>query len=144
MLAVFDAADFAFVALAFVDLVLGFVAGFFAALALLAGFLALLLLVVRAFVDFLDRLLLARDALLDRFGRDTLFQPLALSARKDDGIATASSGLSVTAAAAASARSARTSEMTFDGRRALAACTRLVSSTTNMSRSGSIQSEVPV
>ena len=51
---------------------------------------------------------------------------------------------SVTASAAASARSARTSLMTFAGRRALAAWTRLVRSTTNMSRSGSIQSDVPV
>ena len=51
---------------------------------------------------------------------------------------------SVTASAAASARSARTSLITFAGRRARAACTRFVSSTTNISRSGSIQSDVPV
>ena len=51
---------------------------------------------------------------------------------------------SVTARAAASARSARTSVITFAGRRARAACTRFVSSTTNISRSGSIQSDVPV
>ena len=51
---------------------------------------------------------------------------------------------SVTASAAASARSARTSLITLAGRRARAACTRFVSSTTNISRSGSIQSEVPV
>ena len=42
------------------------------------------------------------------------------------------------------ARSARTSLITFAGRRARAACTRFVSRTTNISRSGSIQSEVPV
>jgi len=72
------------------------------------------------------------------------FQPTARSARNDAGMLRMPSSESVTASAAASARSARTSLITFAGRRAFAACTRLVSSTTNISRSGSIQSEVPV
>jgi hypothetical protein len=72
------------------------------------------------------------------------FQPTARSARNDRGMLSIPSSESVTARAAASARSARTSLITFAGRRARAACTRFVSSTTNISRSGSIQSEVPV
>jgi hypothetical protein len=86
----------------------------------------------------------ARRALAFLVRLGAVFQPLALSARNVAGIATASVGSSVTAAEAASARSARTSEITFAGRRAFAECTRLVSSTTNMSRLGSIQSDVPV
>ena len=85
----------------------------------------------------------ARDALVLRRGA-AVFQPLALSALNDAGMAMARDGSSVTEAAAASAKSARTSEMTFDGRRAFAACTRFVSSTTNISRFGSIQRDVPV
>ena len=72
------------------------------------------------------------------------FQPTARSARNDAGMLRMPVCESVTASAAASARSARTSLITFAGRRAFAACTRLVSSTTNISRSGSIQSDVPV
>jgi len=72
------------------------------------------------------------------------FQPTALSERKEAGIARTPSGPSITASTAASARSARTSEMTVAGRRAFAAWTRLVSRITNISRSGSIHSEVPV
>ena len=53
-------------------------------------------------------------------------------------------GSSSTARSAASARSARTSEMTRAGCRAREAWTRFVRSTTNMSRSGSIQMDVPV
>src|SRR3954469_20513905 len=87
---------------------------------------------------------LARDA----FARETftsgLFHPTARSARNDLGMSSGPPRMSVTASAAASARSARTSLITLAGRRARAACTRFVSSTTNMSRSGSIQSDVPV
>jgi hypothetical protein len=72
------------------------------------------------------------------------FHPTARSARNDRGMLSIPCSESVTARAAASARSARTSLITFAGRRARAACTRFVSSTTNISRSGSIQSEVPV
>ena len=53
-------------------------------------------------------------------------------------------GSSVTAIAAASVRSARTSAITLAGWRARAAWTRFVSRTTNISRSGSIHNEVPV
>src|SRR5215217_6109566 len=52
------------------------------------------------------------------------FQPTARSARKDAGMLSRPSCESVTASAAASARSARTSLITFAGRRARAACTR--------------------
>lgn len=72
------------------------------------------------------------------------FQPTARSARNDLGMLRMPRFESVTARAAASARSARTSLITFAGRRARAACTRFVSRTTNISRSGSIQSDVPV
>ena len=72
------------------------------------------------------------------------FHPTARSARNDRGMSRMPRFESVTARAAASARSARTSLITFAGRRARAACTRFVSSTTNISRSGSIQSDVPV
>ena len=82
-----------------------------------------------------------RDLRATRTGR---FQPVALSARNVRGIEMMLSGLSTTAAATASARSARTSEITFAGRRARAACTRFVSSRTNVWRSGSIQIDVPV
>src|SRR5690242_8580087 len=80
--------------------------------------------------------------------RDTfvsgLFQPTARSARKDFGMSSMPPSRSVTASSAASARSARTSLITLAGRRAVAACTRLVSRMTNIRLSGSIQSEVPV
>ena len=72
------------------------------------------------------------------------FQPAALSARNVRGMAITFSGLSTTDATAASARSARTSEITLAGRRARAAWTRFVSSRTNICRSGSIQIDVPV
>jgi hypothetical protein len=80
----------------------------------------------------------------DRATRVGRFQPTALSARNVRGIERMFSGLSITAAAAASARSARTSEITFAGRRARAAWTRFVSRRTNIWRSGSIQIDVPV
>ena len=51
-----------------------------------------------------------------RAGRTGLFQPTALSARKDFGIASTPAGSSVTASAAASERSARTSPITVAGR----------------------------
>ena len=72
------------------------------------------------------------------------FQPVAKSARNSGSpsTVTATDG-AVTAHAEASARSARTSEITRSGRRARDSKTRLVSSTTNMSRSGSIQIDVP-
>ena len=66
------------------------------------------------------------------------------STRSETGSARTPFGSSSTATSAASARSARTSEMTLAGWRAREAWTRFVSSTTNMSRSGSIQIEVPV
>ena len=92
--------------------------------------------------DVAFRPLAERDLLrAERTGR---FQPTALSARNVCGIEMTLSGLSITAAAAASARSARTSEMTLAGRRARAACTLFVSSRTNICRSGSIQMDVPV
>ena len=87
--------------------------------------------------------LFAERALL-RAVRTGRFQPAALSARKVVGIEMTLSGLSITEAATASARSARTSEITLAGRRARAAWTRLVSSRTNVCRSGSIQMDVPV
>jgi hypothetical protein len=108
-------------------------------------FFPLLLAEVFDFDD--DALLRAarlRAALLARALRVGRFQPTALSARKVRGIETMLSGLSIIAAAAASARSARTSAITFAGRRARAACTRFVSRSTNISRSGSIQIDVPV
>ena len=71
----------------------------------------------------------ADEARLERSGR---FQSWATSARKLAGIAITPFGSSMTARAAASARSLRTSEMTFDGRRARAACTRFVSRMTNI------------
>ena len=74
----------------------------------------------------------------------TLFHPTMRSARKLAGMVSGPSGASITASAAASVRSLRTSLITFAGRRALAACTRLVSRITNISRSGSIQIDVPV
>ena len=55
---------------------------------------------------------------LERLGR---FQPTALSARKDAGIAMRSPSLSRTESEARSATSARTSAITFEGRRARAA-----------------------
>jgi len=118
----------------------------FAADALLDdAFVPLLLADAFAFdEDALLRAARARAALLARALRVGRFQPTALSARNVRGIEMTLSGLSTTAAAAASARSARTSEMTFAGRRARAACTRFVSSNTNISRSGSIQIDVPV
>jgi len=88
------------------------------------------------------RLFAERDLL--RATRTGRFQPTALSARNVVGIDRIFSGLSITAAAAASARSARTSEMTLAGRRARAAWTRFVRSSTNICRSGSIQIDVPV
>src|ERR1035437_30938 len=100
------------------------------------------------FVEFLTvvplgftRMALARTVRLVRRGR---FHPTARSARNDAGISATARFSSVTARAAASARSARTSAITLDGRRALAAWTRFVSRMTNMSRSGSIHIEVPV
>jgi len=80
---------------------------------------------------------------LRRERRTDLFHPSARSARKEAGMFRIWSESS-TESAAASARSARTSAITFDGRRARAAWTRLVSRTTNICRSGSIQIEVPV
>jgi len=73
-----------------------------------------------AFADLLD--LRDLDALLRRALEllSTPFQPTARSARKAAGIAKTPSGLSMTAIAAASAKSARTSEITFAGRRARA------------------------
>src|SRR5690349_2398564 len=56
-----------------------------------------------------------------RTGRTGLFQPTALSERNDFGIAIIPAGSSVTASAAASERSARTSPMTVAGRFARAA-----------------------
>ena len=116
------------------------------------------------FEDFDDRAeafdFAVRDARADRDERDEdlarrlraerervytgRFQPTARSARNDAGMLRMPACESVTASAAASARSARTSLITFAGRRAFAAWTRFVNSTTNISRSGSIQSEVPV
>jgi len=84
------------------------------------------------------------EALRARVERKGRFQSSALSARKLAGIASTPVGSSITASTAASARSLRTSAMTLDGRLARAACTRLVSRMTNMCRSGSIQSDVPV
>ena len=94
-------------------------------------------------LDDVGFLLFAERDLL-RATRTGRFQPTALSARKVVGIERMFSGLSITAAAAASARSARTSEMTLAGRRARAAWTRFVRSSTNICRSGSIQIDVPV
>ena len=88
-----------------------------------------------------DDLLWLRDLRATRTGR---FQPVALSARNVRGMAMTLSGLSTTDATAASARSARTSDITLAGRRARAAWTRFVSRSTNICRSGSIQIEVPV
>jgi hypothetical protein len=89
------------------------------------------------------RALRARIALVQRtgFGR---VQPASSSARNAVGIASTGVGPSITARTAASLRSERMSAMIFAGRCALAACTRFVSSTTNISRSGSIQIDVPV
>jgi hypothetical protein len=107
-----------------------------------------------AFTDFVvvhfTRLLLLRavrllTALLQRtgtgFGR---VHPISASARKAFGIASTGVGPSMTASTAASERSDLTSPMIFAGRCAFAACTRFVSSTTNISLSGSIQMDVPV
>lgn len=80
---------------------------------------------------------------LERERRTARFQPSARSARNDAGMARICS-VSSTDSAAASARSARTSAITLAGRRARAACTRLVRRTTNISRSGSIHIDVPV
>ena len=88
-----------------------------------------------------DDLLWLRDLRATRTGR---FQPVALSARNVRGMAMTLSGLSTTDATAASARSARTSDITLAGRRARAAWTRFVSRSTNICRSGSIQIDVPV
>ena len=93
----------------------------------------------------LDPLVLLLDGFLGfRAFRVGLFQSTARSARNDAGIAATARFSSVTARAAASLRSWRTSAITLAGRLALAACTRFVSRITNISRSGSIQSEVPV
>jgi hypothetical protein len=70
----------------------------------------------------------------DRAACSGRFQPTARSARKERGMLRMPWSESVTASAAASARSARTSLITFAGRRARAAWTRFVSSTTNISR----------
>src|SRR5512140_561984 len=90
----------------------------------------------------------ALEALWCAFRRDRVcsrrFQPFLASERNDAGIAMVCEGSSVTATAAASVRSARTSAITLAGWRARAACTRLVSRITNISRSGSIQRDVPV
>ena len=93
-------------------------------------------------LELLERMLRALRA-LRRVRRTAGFQPSARSARNDAGMVSTWSMSSIDNAAA-SARSARTSAITFAGRRARAACTRLVSSTTNIWRSGSIQSDVPV
>ena len=72
-------------------------------------------------VDFLELCALLpwlRDLRAVRTGR---FHPAALSARNVRGMAMTLSGLSTTDATAASARSARTSDITLAGRRALAA-----------------------
>ena len=82
-------------------------------------------------------------ALVQRTGLG-LVHPAWSSARKEAGIARTGVGPSITARTAASERSERTSAMTFAGRCAFAACTRFVSRTTNISRSGSIQIDVPV
>ena len=98
------------------------------------------------FLERLDVLLRAEDLLRDDLPRVTSarFQPIASSARKAAGIARTPVGPSRTASTAASARSARTSEITLAGRLARAACTRFVRRITNISRSGSIQMDVPV
>ena len=70
---------------------------------------------------------LARVLFVDRELRDLRllrtdgFQPSARSARNDAGMRSTASPLSTTESAAASARSARTSAITFAGRRARAA-----------------------
>ena len=84
------------------------------------------------------------DALLVRRPRNGRFQSSATSARKLTGIANTPPGSSITASAAASDKSLRTSAITLLGRLAFAACTRLVSRMTNIWRSGSIQMLVPV
>src|ERR1035437_4580140 len=80
----------------------------------------------------------------ERATRTARFQPTARSARNETGISATARVASVTARAAASARSARTSAMTFAAPFARASCTRFVSRITNISRSGSIQIDVPV
>ena len=57
----------------------------------------------------------------ERAARTGLFQPDARSLRNTAGITATPDGPSMTASTAASAMSARTSEITFDGRRAFAA-----------------------
>ena len=89
------------------------------------------------------RALRARIALVHRTGLGFV-HPSSVSARNATGIARTGVGPSITARTAASERSERTSAMIFAGRCAFAACTRFVSSTTNISRSGSIQIDVPV
>lgn len=100
----------------FVELVLfdadGFVDALPAELVLFAGDFEVDFLELCAFPRWL------RDLRAVRTGR---FQPAALSARNVRGIAMTFSGLSTTDATAASARSARTSEITLAGRRARAA-----------------------
>jgi hypothetical protein len=105
-----------------------------------------------AFVDLVvaqrTRLLLlravrARIAFVQRTGFGGV-QPISASARNAFGIASTGVGPSITARTAASDRSDLTSAMILAGRCAFAACTRFVSSTTNISRSGSIQIDVPV
>jgi hypothetical protein len=99
----------------------------------------------------LTQLARARLDLADAFPRFTaaqrtglidLFHPISRSARNLSGMSRIPP--STTASTAASDRSARTSAMTFPGCAARAAWTRLVSSTTNISRSGSIHIDVPV
>jgi hypothetical protein len=89
------------------------------------------------------RALRARIAFVQRTGFG-LVQPSSSSARNAVGIARTGVGPSRTASTAASERSDRISAMIFAGRCAFAACTRFVSRTTNISRSGSIQIDVPV
>jgi len=85
----------------------------------------------------------ARMAFVQRTGFGAV-HPTSASARNALGIASTGVGPSITARTAASERSERTSAMILAGRCAFAACTRFVRSTTNISRSGSIQIEVPV